>query len=157
MPARLATPPEPRHRYLTPYAVCNWANALARRNVNLAAQPKGKAIPMNSTKASGSQNPQESPLSLPGWSSSSSHVSDHFGSHRSRVVSMTSPVDQGGDSTGRRIPLSIRPLGMLNTHRIMQLLSSPTHDDKAQKRNAQFDVDNWDEPRSENAVSCCFC
>lgn len=148
-PARPATPPEPRHRYLAPNAVSNWANALAGRNVNPAAQPKGKAIPMNSTKASGSQNPQDSPLFLPGWSSSSSDVSDDFDSHRSRVVSMTSPVDQGGDSTGRRIPLSIKPQGMLNTHRIMKQLWSPTHDDKARKRKAQFDVDNWDERRSK--------
>jgi len=147
--ARPATPPEPRHRYLAPNAVSNWAKALAGRNVNPAAQPKGKAIPMNSTKASGSQNPQDSPLFLPGWSSSSSDVSDDFDSHRSRVVSMTSPVDQGGNSTGRRIPLSIKPQGMLNTHRIMKQLWSPTHDDKARKRKAQFDVDNWDKRRSK--------
>ena len=50
-------------------AVPNWANALAGRNINPAAQPKGKAIPMNSTKASGSQNPQDSHIFLPGWSS----------------------------------------------------------------------------------------
>jgi len=104
-PARPATPPEPSHRYLAPNAVSHWANALAGCNVNPAAQPKGKAIPMNSTNASGSQNPQDSPLFLPRWSSSSSDVSDDFDSHRSRVVSMTSPVDQRGDATGRRIPL----------------------------------------------------
>jgi len=40
-PARPATPPEPRHRYLAPNAVSNWAIALAGRNVNLTAQPKG--------------------------------------------------------------------------------------------------------------------
>jgi len=148
-PARPATPPEPRHRYLAPNAVSNWANALAGRNVKPAAQPKGKAIPMNSTKASGSQNPQDSPLFLPGWSSSTSDVSDDFDSHRSRVVSMTSPVDQGGHSTGRRIPLSIKAQGMLNTHRMMKQLWSPTHDNKAWKRKAQFDVDNWDECRSK--------
>ena len=60
-PARPATPLEPRHRYLARNAVSNWAKALAGRNVNPAAQPKGKAIPMNSTMASGSQNPQDSP------------------------------------------------------------------------------------------------
>jgi len=147
--ARPATPPEPRHRYLAPNAVSNWANALAGRNVNPAAQPNGKAIPMNSTKASGSQNPQDSHLFLPGLSSSSSDVSDDFDSHRSRVVSMTSPVDQGGESTGLRIPLSIKPQGMLNTHRIMKQLWSPTHDDKGRKRKAQFEVDNWDEPMSK--------
>jgi len=108
-PARPVTPPEPRPKYLAPNAVSIWANTLAGRNVNPAAQPKGKAIPMKSTKISGSQNPQDSPLFLPGWSSSSSDVSDDFDSHRSRVVSMTSAVDQGGDSTGRRIPLSIKP------------------------------------------------
>jgi len=106
-PARPATPPEPRDRYLAPNALSNWANPLAGRNVNPAAQPKGKAIPMNSTKAGGSQNPQDSPLFLQGWSSSSSDVSDNLDSHRSRVVSMTSPVEQGGDSTGRRIALSL--------------------------------------------------
>jgi len=141
-PARPATPPEPRHRYLAPNAVSNWANALAGRNVNPAAQPQGKAIPMNSTKASESQNPQDSPLFLPGWSNSSSDVSDDFDSHRSRVVSMTSPVHQGCDSTGRRIPLSIKRQGMQNTHLIMKQLWSPTHDDKARKRKAQFDVNN---------------
>jgi len=62
---------------------------------------------------------------------------------------MTSPVDQGGDSTGRQIPLSIKREGMLNTHRIMKQLWSPTHDDKARKRKAQFGVDNWDERRSK--------
>jgi len=62
---------------------------------------------------------------------------------------MTSPVDQGGDSTGPRIPLSIKPQGMLNTPRIMKQLWSPTHDDKARKCNAQFDVDNWDERMSK--------
>jgi len=51
-PARPATPQELRHRYLTPNAVSNWANTLAGCNVNPAAPPKGKAIPMNSTKAS---------------------------------------------------------------------------------------------------------
>jgi len=112
-PARPATPPEPRHRYLAPNAVSNWANALAGRNVNPAAQPKGKVIPMNSTKASGSQNPQDSPLFLRGWSRSLSDVSDDFDSPRSSVVGMTSPVDQGGDSTGRRISLSIKRQGML--------------------------------------------
>jgi len=63
-PARPATPPEPRHRYLARNAVSNWSNALAERNVNPEAQPKGNAIPMNSTNASGSQNPQDSPLFL---------------------------------------------------------------------------------------------
>jgi len=92
-PARPATPPELRHRYLAPNAVSDWANALARRNVNPGAEPKGKAIAMNSTKASGSQNLQDSPLFVPGWSSSSSDVSDDFDSHPSRVVSSTSPVD----------------------------------------------------------------
>jgi len=62
---------------------------------------------------------------------------------------MTSPVDEGGDSTGRRIPISIKPQGMLNIQRIMKQLWSPTHDDKARKRKAQFDVDNWDERRSK--------
>jgi len=62
---------------------------------------------------------------------------------------MTSPVDLGGDSTGCRIPLSIKPQGMLNTHRIMKHLSSPTHHDKVRKRKAQFDVDNWNEQRSK--------
>jgi len=38
---------------------------------------------------------------------------------------------------------------MLNTHRIMKQLCSPTHDDKARKRKVQFDVDNWDERRSK--------
>ena len=118
-PARPATPPELRHRYLPPNAASNWANALAGRNVNPEAQPNGKAIPMNSTKASGSQNRQDSPLFLLGWSSSSLDFSEDFDSHRSSVVSMTSPVDQGGNSPGRRIPLSIKPQGMLNTHRIM--------------------------------------
>ena len=149
MPARPATPPEPIHRYLPPNAVSNWANALAGRNVNLAAQPKVKAIPMNSTQASGSKYPQDSPLFLPGWSSSSSDVSDDFDSHRSRVVSMTSPVDEGSDSTGCRIPLAIKLQGLLNTHRIMKQLWSPTHDDKARKFKAHFDVDNWDERRSQ--------
>jgi len=65
-PARPATPPEPIHRYLAPNAVSDWANALARRNVILEAQPKRKAIPMNTTTASGSQNPQDFPLFLPG-------------------------------------------------------------------------------------------
>jgi len=64
-PARPAVPLGPRHRYLVPNAVSNWANPLAGCNVNPEAQPKGKAIPMNSTKASGSQNPQDSPLFLP--------------------------------------------------------------------------------------------
>jgi len=62
---------------------------------------------------------------------------------------MTSPVDQGGDSTGRRIPLSIKLQGMLNTHYIMKQLWSPMHDDKARKHKAQFDVDNWDERMSK--------
>jgi len=62
---------------------------------------------------------------------------------------MTSPVDQGGDSTGRWIPLSSKPQGMLNTHRIMKQLLRPTHDDKARKRKAQFDIDNSDERRSK--------
>jgi len=106
-PARLTIPPEPRHRYLPVNTASNWANTLAGRNVNPAAQPKGNAIPINGTKASGSQNPQDSCLFLAPWSSSSSDVSDDFDSHRSRVISMTSPVDKPGDSTGRRIPLSI--------------------------------------------------
>jgi len=113
---RPTTPPEPRHRYLAPNAVSNWANAVAGRNVILAAQPKAKAIPMNSTKASGSRNAQDPPLFLPGWSSSSSDVSDDLDSHLGRTVSMTSPVDQGGDSPGSRIPLSIKLQAMLNTH-----------------------------------------
>jgi len=129
--------------------VSNLANILVKRNVNQAAQPKGKDIPMNGTKVSGSPNPQDSPLFLPGWPSSLSDVSEDFDLHRSRVVSMTSPVDPGGDSTGHWIPLSIKPLGMLNTHRIMKQLWSPTHDDKARKCKAQFDIDNWDERRSK--------
>jgi len=104
---------------------------------------------MNSTKASGAHNPQDSPLFLPGWSRSSSDLSDDFDSHRSMVVSMTSPVNQGGDSTGSRIPLSIKAQGMMNTHRIMKQLWSPTKDYKAWKPKAQFDVDNWDERMSK--------
>jgi len=98
-PATAATPPEPRHQYLAPNAVSDWANALAGRNVNLAAQPKGKAIPLTGPKACGPHNPQDCPPFLPRWSSSSSDVSDDFDSHRSRVVSITSPVDQLGHST----------------------------------------------------------
>jgi len=148
-PARPATPPEQRHRSLAPNAVSNCPNALAGCNVNPAAQPKAKAIPMNSTKASGSENTQDSPLFLPGWSSSASDSSDDFDSHSSWVVSMRSPVAQGGDSTGRRMPLSIKPQGMRNRHRIMKQLCSLTHDEKARKRKAQFDVNNWDECRSK--------
>ena len=37
LPARPATPLEPRHRNQSPNAVSNWANALAGRNVNPAA------------------------------------------------------------------------------------------------------------------------
>jgi len=146
-PGRPAIPPEPRDRYLASNAVPNRANTLARRKINPEAQPKGKPIPINGTKTSGSQNPQDSPLSLEGWSSSSSDVSDDFDSHSSRLVTMTSPVDQGGNSTGRRIALLIKPQGMLNTYRIMKKLWSPKHDDKAQKCKAQFDVDNWEERR----------
>jgi len=62
---------------------------------------------------------------------------------------MTSPVDQGGNFTGCRIPLSIKPQGMLNTHCIIKQLWSPTHDDKARKCQAQLDVDNWDKRRSK--------
>jgi len=62
---------------------------------------------------------------------------------------MTSPVDQGGDSTGRQISLPIKPQGILNTHRIMKQLWSPMHDHKARKRKAQFDVDYWDENRAK--------
>jgi len=69
-PARPAIPQEPRDRCLAPNSVSNRAKALAGGNVNPAAPPKGKAIAMNSTKASGSQNPQDSPLFLQGWSSS---------------------------------------------------------------------------------------
>jgi len=54
MSARPAIQPEPRHIYLAPNAVSNWANALAGHNVNPAAQPKEKAIPLNGTTASGS-------------------------------------------------------------------------------------------------------
>ena len=140
-PARPATPPEPRHKYLTPNAVSNGANTLAGHNVNRAAKPKGKAISMNSTNASGSQNPPDSLLLLPEWSSSSSVVSADFDLHHTRVVSMTSPVDQGGDSTACLIPLSIKPQAMLNKHRMMKELWSPTDDDKSQKCKAQFEVD----------------
>jgi len=62
---------------------------------------------------------------------------------------MISPVDQGGDSTGHQIPLSIKQQGMLNTHHIMKQLWSPTHDDKARKHKAQFDINNWDERMSK--------
>ena len=62
---------------------------------------------------------------------------------------MTSRVDQGGNSTGHRIPVSIKAEGMLNTPRIMKQLWSPTHADKARKRKALFEVDNWDERQSK--------
>jgi len=88
---------------------------------------------MNDTNVSGSQNKQDCPLVLPGWSSPSSDVSDDFDLHCSRVVSKTSSIDQGGDSTGLRMPLSIKPQGMLNTHVMMQQLWRPTHYDKALK------------------------
>jgi len=88
--ARPATPSELRHTYLAPNAVSNWANTIARGNVNLAAQLKAKAIPMNHAQAGGSPNPQDSPLFLPGWSSSSSDISVNFDSHHSRIVCMTS-------------------------------------------------------------------
>jgi len=133
-PARPVIPLELRHRYIAPNTPSNSANALAGRNVNPAAQAKGKAIAMNGTKVCGSQNPQDSPLFLVGCLSSSSDVSNDFDWHRGRVVSMTSPVNQGGDSTGLGIPLSIKQQGMLNTYRIMKQIWSPTHDDKAQKR-----------------------
>jgi len=38
---------------------------------------------------------------------------------------------------------------MLNRNRIMKQLWSPTHDNKARKRNGQFDVGKWDERRSK--------
>jgi len=62
---------------------------------------------------------------------------------------MASPVDQGGDSTGPRIPLSIELQGMRNMDDIIKQIWSPTYDDKARKRKVQFDVDNWDEGRSK--------
>ena len=104
---------------------------------------------MSGTKASGSRDAQDSPLFLPGWSSSSSDVSDDLDSRLGRTVSMTSPVDQGGDSPRRRIPLSIKPQAMLNTHRSIEQLWSPMHDDKVLKRRALFDVENWDERKSK--------
>jgi len=57
-------PPEPRHQSLAPDAVSNWANAAAGRNVNRRRQPNTKANPTSGTKASGSQNLQDPPLSL---------------------------------------------------------------------------------------------
>jgi len=64
---RPPTPPEPRHRYQAPDAVSNWSNAAAGHNVNPGCQQNTKANPMSRTKASESQNPQDSPLSLRGW------------------------------------------------------------------------------------------
>jgi len=58
---------------------------------------------------------------------------------------MTSPVDKGGNSTGCRIPLSIKPQRILNIHHIMKQLWSPTHDHKARMCKAQFDLHNCDE------------
>ena len=120
--ARPATPLELRHRYLAPNSISNWANARARHNVHQAAQLKAKVIPMHSAKTSGSWNPQGSPLLLPGWSISSSDVSDNCNSHHSRIVSVTSPVEEGSDSTGGWIPLSIKLQRMLNTHHIIKQL-----------------------------------
>ena len=77
---------------------------------------------MNSTKASGLRNAQDPPLFLPGWSSSSSDILDDLDLRLGRTVSMRSPVDQGGDSPQYRIPLSIKPQAMLNTHRSIEQL-----------------------------------
>jgi len=62
---------------------------------------------------------------------------------------MTSPVDQSCNSTGRRIPLSIKPEIMLNTHCIMKLLWSPTLADQGRNRKVQFDIDNSGKARSK--------
>jgi len=67
---------------------------------------------------------------------------------------MRSPVDEGANSTRRLKPLSMKPQGMLNTYRIMKQLWTPTHDDKARKREGHFDVDNLDECRSK--MHCLF-
>jgi len=67
---RPATPPEPRHRYLAPVIVCNWANTAAGLIINRGCQLNTKPIPTRGTKASGSQNQQVSHLSLREWSRS---------------------------------------------------------------------------------------
>jgi len=131
---RQPIPPDLRHRYLASDAVSNWANVTAGCNVNRGYQPHAKANPTNSTNSSGSQNPQDSPLSHWGWSSSSSEVWDALVTPGGRTDSMTSPINEGSSSPRFRMPLTIKPDTITNLHRQSQHIWSLTQDiDKVRK------------------------
>jgi len=70
---------------------------------------------------------------------------------------MRCPIDKGSSSPRFRMPLAIKPDAMINTHRQLQHNWSLTQDiNMVRKPQAQFDVNNWDKPKSTSQSLTAF-
>jgi len=89
---RLPTPPLRGHNYLRENAIANWASTAAPGNCIQAARSDARTDPGPSNAGGEQEQRDDSPLFLPGLSSSSSDVSDAEEGYQASIGASTSPV-----------------------------------------------------------------
>ena len=89
---RLPTPPLRGHNYLRENAIANWASTAAPGNRIQAARSDARTDPGPSNAGGEQEQRDDSPLFLPGLSSSSSDVSDAEEGYQASIGASPSPV-----------------------------------------------------------------
>jgi len=89
---RLPTPPLRGHNYLRENAIAIWASTAAPGNRIQTARSDGRTDPGPSHAGGQQEQRDESPLFLPGLSSSSSEVSDAEERYQASIGALPSPV-----------------------------------------------------------------
>jgi len=89
---RLPTPPLRGHNYLRANAIANWASTATPGNRIQTAQSDVRTDPGPSNAGGQQEQRDDSPLFLPGWSSSSSDVSDAEEGYQAIIGALPSPV-----------------------------------------------------------------
>ena len=136
---RPVTPPLRRHNYLAENAIANWARD--------AGAPRGGAPQPGTRAEAGEQQAQETPD--PSFSTSFGAPSDVSGAMEgsdSSVSQLPSPSRDRSESPTYLIPLGVKSLTLLNIQQSSELRRGPP---LGNKRRAQFDDDNSDEPKSK--------
>ena len=101
------------HIYLRENAITNWASTAAPGNRIQAAQSEAKTDTGPSNAVGEQEQRDDSPLFLPGWSSSSSEVSDAEEAYQASIGPSPSTV-AGGSKTQTQSKINIQKVSKLS-------------------------------------------
>ena len=131
----MPTPPLRGHNYLRENAIANWASTAEPANRILAARSDARMDPGPSNAGGEQAQRDDSPLFLPGLSSSSSDVSDaeegyqaSIGASPSRVAARSKTQTQSKINIQKVSKLSAR-WGDTEYHNVLRKRGAPSHEE----------------------------